>query len=105
MDVVLNTLLVELKTWFVEFSQASLFSHQSNWKVKSRAQATEEESKLSNPEISELTFHLAECSVQQVGLVDCQNQPKLFEHMHPHLNRDLTSFPHMALSQSLYVRP
>ena len=64
----------------VELSQASLSSHQSNWKVKSRAQATEKcfygEIELVKP-----TFHNAELVVEQVGLVDCKNQTKLLGDM------------------------
>ena len=36
--------------------------------------------------INKLTFYLAECSVQHVGLVYCKNHSKLLENVHPHLN-------------------
>lgn len=69
----------------VELSQASLSSHQSNWKVKSRAQATGEMFFRLYQIAPPLTFHNAELVVKQVGLMDCKNQPKLLDDMQPHL--------------------
>ena len=78
-----------LTKWVVELSQASLLSHQSNWKVKSRAQATEEDV---NRKIYQLTFHLAERSVQHERLVNCKNQSKLLQNVNPDLNHNPVSF-------------
>ena len=81
---------VVLTTWIVELIQASRFNHQSNWKVKSRAQATGENLFLIR-KIYQLTFHLTECSVQHVGLVYCKNHSKLLENVNPDLNHEPVS--------------
>ena len=92
---------VALTTRFVELSQASRFNHQSNWNVKSRAQATGEDFFLIR-KIFELTFHLTERSVQHVGLVYCKNHSKLLENVHPDLDHDPVFF---LLIPIIIVRP
>ena len=91
-------LLAKSEAVNVELSQASLSSHQSNWKVKSRAQATGRiksfqdihYQKFSGGKKEKLTFHNAELIVEQVGLVDCKNQSKLLDDMQPHLDQAAT---------------
>ena len=100
-------LLTKSEAVNVELSQASLSSHQSNWKVKSRAQATgriksfQEDKNFRRKKFSggksfqedkkeKLTFHDAELIVEQIGLVDCENQSKLLDDMQPHLDQVAT---------------
>ena len=108
-------LLAKSEAVNVELSQASLSSHQSNWKVKSRAQATGRIKSFQEEQISgekrfqedkkeKLTFHDAELIVEQIGLVDCENQSKLLDDMQPHLDQLLLPSQVQVYLQDTWMR-